>query len=596
MTATHVARVVVASVLAFLLLPDARGDILYEPAVLGPGLEVTATGDPFGNGVAFADLEGDGDLDIYITDGIGNPNRLFENQGGFSFVEVMGALGAGDTGDSKAACFADYDNDGDPDLFVTNWGSPNKLYRNDGPIIGFTDASVSAGIGQQNYYSCGIAWADVDNDGFLDIYVGNRGWFGNEPNELYMNQGNGSFVESAAAMGVASLALTFQPLFTDYDRDGDQDLYLANDRLSVNGLYRNDGGVVFTDVSAQSGTDFAINAMGNASSDVNDDGYPDFYVTNTAEGNVCLVSNGDGTYDDEADALGLAVNVDSSWGCTFLDADLDGYEDLFDATGAGHFVEDPTPNALLRNPGSGAWEDVSAPAGIEDPHKSFGTAVGDLDGDGDLDIYVSNYDTECEVYRNVTAYAGHWLHVRPEGILSNRDAIGARVEVKTGDRWQFREIQAGNSYLSQSPKTAYFGLGDSTKANIVRVRWPSGHIDAALNVPADQVIVMVESLSASSPEGNPASSPLRLTAGPNPFGAALRIFAQHPAEGPARFRIVDATGREVARFDFGRRAAGILEATWDGRTLEGRRPPAGSYWVEFESAGAKAVRRVVAIP
>ena len=215
------------------------------------GISFSSMGAPFGTGVSFVDIDGDYDLDIFLINGTGQPNRLYINQGGFSFLEAPGAWGAANFGNSRAAVFGDIDNDGDKDLFLSNLLSANTLYRNDAGT--FTNITALAGITPDTYATCGVSMADVNNDGLLDIYVANRGWVGTEPNQLWVNNGDGTFTDMAPAWGVDTEHLSFQGVFTDFDSDGDQDLYVSSDRMTRNDLLRNDLPTGFTDISDGSG-------------------------------------------------------------------------------------------------------------------------------------------------------------------------------------------------------------------------------------------------------------------------------------------------------------------------------------------------------
>ncbi len=534
------------------------------------GVEVVTQSFTFGHGVSAFDLDGDGDLDLYTTDGPGRPNRLFRNDGGFQFHELT-APGADAAADSKAVLFVDYDNDGDPDLFITHYGTANSLFRNDGGLV-FEDVTGFAGVGGGALHSSGAAWGDFDRDGLLDLHVSNRGLtLAGEPNQLYRNQGDGTFEEVAASLGLTDSRMSFQSVFTDYDRDGDPDIYVASDKFLGNQLFRNDGAYGFADVSAITRSDLAMDGMGVAVADANADGWPDIYITNTwLPGHRCLVSNGNGKFDESSSSMGVEV-FEIGWGAVFGDFDLDADLDLF--------VVNEAPNNLFRNDLTDPWVDVTAAAGVAGSAISYGCAAADLDNDGDLDLYSANNWSICGLYRNDTVGAGHWLQVVPEGVVSNRDGIGARIEVEIGGVMQYREIRAGSSFLSQMGGRAVFGLGAATTIDVLRVRWPSGLVDIWSGVSVDQILSVVEGTTVTAAPPGDTIDTLRLEIAPNPFRHTVVIRANLREDAAATLRVFDVGGRLVDHVELGLQPAGPLRVTW------GRAVPAGVYWVELRSAG-----------
>lgn len=585
-----------AAILSWLVpAPSHAAEVLVEDAAPYTGITFAAQAAPFGAGVSFVDVDGDHDLDIYLIDGNFRSNRLYLNEGGFVFTDVPLAWGTAGFIESRTGAWADYDNDGDKDLYLTTWNGPNRLYRNEGS--GFMlDVTASAGMGGDSYASCGAAWGDVDNDGYLDLYVANRGWIGNEPNQLFRNNGDGTFTDMAPAWGVDSDALSFQPVFTDYDSDGDLDIYVANDRMSRNDLFRNDLPAGFTDVTEASGTGARINGMGNAPCDVNGDGITDFLVTNTRDGHVFFVSDGPEHWTDMAVEMNVA-GYQSGWGAQFFDVDNDADEDLFLAHGAGIYYDWDTYNMLLINEGWGSpFTDMSDILGINDPeNRSFGLAAGDLDGDGRVDFLATNIDAECEFYRNMTQSAGNWIQIIPVGEISNRDGIGARIEISAGGITQRREIRAGSSYLSQMGGWAHFGLGYATKIDQLLIYWPSGLVDSIENPGFNRILIVEEGGVAASVPIDWVREP-RLQAAPNPFQGSLQLSAQvPPAARLGRLRVLDVRGRTILARVLEPGAQGRIEYTWDGRDASGRRVPAGAYLLELTGGGHRAAERVVAL-
>ena len=494
---------------------------------------------PFGGGVAVADFDGDGLLDIYVTNSVG-ANALYRNTGDLRFVDVAAEAWVEDPASrSNGACAADYDNDGDTDLYVGNYG-PSKLFRNRGDGT-FEEVTAAAGLTEssRNLRTMGCAWGDYDADGFLDlIFVrhlddsdpGVFAWGQRDLSEfadplaLFRNRGDGTFADVTALLGDPGPArgivrgAGFQPAFVDYDNDNDLDIYVVNDfgdEITPNVLWRNDGRAasgaawVFTDVSTASGTDVAINGMGLALGDYDLDGFTDFYITNIDDA-VLLRNNGDGTFSERTrDAgvgrgrIGIPEGYSVGWGTAFFDYDNDGDQDLYLA--AGYLDTDPDtnpvqqPNALFRNDGDGTFTDLPPWAsGANDTGFGRGAVYGDFDGDGCLDLYVVNIGEfegrpgVAKLFRNNCASGNKWLMVRAVGTLSNRDGIGATITVSAAGSTQRRTVTAGSSQMSQHMLAAHFGLGAAAHVDTLTVRWPSGRSQTLTDVAANQVLVVTE--------------------------------------------------------------------------------------------------------
>ena len=507
---------------------------------------------PLSAGVVVFDYNGDGLQDAYITaapDIAGlapeghDENALFRNNGDGTFTnaateaEVTDAAAKGNGG-----CAADYDNDGDQDLFVANWGA-SRLYRNDGTGK-FADVAGAAGVADPDdtYRSMGCAWGDYDRDGWLDFIVVRHIDESNpdaftmriyhldvRPLALFHNNGDGTFSEVTHLLGATPQpsrtageygrvwGAGFQPAWLDFDNDGDLDLYVVNDYgefIHPNVLWRNDGPVSggsgseewgFTDISQESGAGVAMFGMGLAVADYNSDGYLDMFVTNIAD-NVLLTNDGGGSFRNTAADLGVAYGEFRrqqrvSWGTVFFDYDNDGYEDLYVASGFLD-TDDPNrreqPNLLFRNDGRGGFDDVSAISGASDWGTGRGAAYADFNGDGCLDLFLVNLGRSAasgepvRMFQNRCDWTNNWLVVETEGTVSNRDGIGARITLTVGDRKQVREITAGASNSSQNMLPAHFGLGNMDVVDKVRVQWPSGALQILRDVTPNQVLTVVE--------------------------------------------------------------------------------------------------------
>jgi hypothetical protein len=468
--------------------------------------------DGYSAGAAWGDVEGDGDLDLYLPQR-GVPSRLFVNDAG-TFVDEAELRGADNLSAAGiGAVFADYDNDGDQDLYVVNDG-PNRLLRNDGTGA-FEDVTAAAGVGDDGAGS-GASWGDYDADGNLDLYVVNwarcqtGGGYDYHRDVLYHNEGDGTFSDKTARLEVtgSTKGAGFQAAWFDYDGDGDQDLYLANDyggpAPEPNYLWRNDGpgtnGWRFTDVSIPSHAGLSMNAMGLGIGDPDRDQDLDIAISNI-EATAFLDNRGDGTFKNLARRVRVArpnqrVREKSiTWGLAFYDLNLDGWEDLYVAGGslAQENYPEPQPNATFINDGKGRFYDLSAPSRADDDAVSRGVAFADYDRDGDIDLYVVNQGGNPRLLRNGNR-GGHWLEVALTGRSSNRDACGALLRAKLDRRTTIvRQRFCGSISLGSGHDPAvHFGLGRKDRVRRLTVVWPSGIRQIRKNVQANRLIRLTE--------------------------------------------------------------------------------------------------------
>lgn len=487
-----------------------------------------------GSGCAFLDYDGDGDLDLYVVngcylEGINDPdspfkdlrltNHLYRNNGDGTFTDITSEAGVGDEGYGMGCVIGDYDNDGDPDIYVTNYGR-NTFYRNNGDGT-FTDVTEEAGVGC-TLWSVGAVFLDYDNDGDLDLYVGNYLEFDPEyrlyyeadvfpgplaypgqPDVLYRNNGDGTFTDVTEEAGVLNEGRAMGVLATDYDNDGFVDIFVANDAME-NYLYHNNGDGTFTDVGLISGTAFAENgdataSMGGDFGDFDLDGDLDLLVPDMSF-NSLYRNLGNGYFEDVSAYVGLAEVSGQywSWGGDFLDYDNDGDLDIFICNGDGHRLSGTQEEVLLANVtfsnGERRFVDAAGGAGPYFYRKSVsrGMAVGDYDNDGDLDVFILNLDQPSVLLRNDGGNRNNWLMINLVGTKSNRDGIGAKVTVRTGDLVQIEEKKSGTSYLSQNDPRLHFGLGQRTKVDEVIIRWPSGITQRLRDLKVNQLITVVE--------------------------------------------------------------------------------------------------------
>ncbi len=456
---------------------------------------VSAAVPGYGTGVAWGDYDGDGDEDLYVVGlgaaGAGEANVLLRNDCG-KFTDVTRAAGVGDAGPGVGAAWAAVDNAGDLDLFVANRPGANKLYVNERGR--FSDLAVEANVADPRGMGEGVAWADVDRDGRVDLYVANYSGApapNNEPNRLFHNLGNLQFRNVAGAWGVADRGNGEGVAWADYDRDGDLDLFVANAR-GPDAFYRQVGLGRFTEAAAGLGlAGGSGSSFGAAWGDYDNDGWLDLYVTR--QGPNRLYHNLAGTgFEEVAQQAGVAGNG-WSMGCAWGDFDNDGDLDLHvaNADQPGYEPDD----ALYENVGGAppTFRDVTEAAGVTNRLDARGSAWADYDGDGDLDLYVVNQGTgqPNRLWRNGGLAGRHWLAVRLVGRLSNRLAMGARVTVRS-EKAQVREISGGSGFASQDSLPVEFGLRTWSGPVEVTVQWPSGVRSVHRGVAIDQTIGLFE--------------------------------------------------------------------------------------------------------
>jgi tetratricopeptide (TPR) repeat protein len=505
-----------------------------------------------GSGAAALDYDGDGYIDLYVVDSGALPgftstaiarNALLRNGGptsGWTFADHAAEAAVDDRGYGMGVTVGDYDNDQDPDIFVTNVGV-NRLFRNEAGSSAsptrFEEVGASSDIGLDTSWSTGAAFCDIDLDGDLDLYVANYLEFSFPPVDsglgrprrhiapteypgrrdfLYRNDGDGRFVDITEAAGLSSLeGRQLGVIFLDIDDDGDPDLFQGND-ATPNALFRNEGDGTFVEVGLLAGVAFngsgqPEGTMGVDAGDVDGDGRQDLVMTNFQwESNTLYRGVSPGRFDDVSRESGVGGPSFArlAFGINLFDVDNDGDQDLFVAN--GHIDADierfdpqaayGQPNQLYLNDGSGRFEEVSASVGeaFAAAFVSRGSVVFDYDNDGDQDLFIVNSGQPARLLRNDTVTGNHWLTLQLVGMLSNRDGFGARVSVACGGRAWVQEHRSGVSYLSQDDPRLHFGLGSCTAVDSVTVRWPSGSTQTLTDVAVDRVVRIEESPPAAT--------------------------------------------------------------------------------------------------
>jgi len=487
-------------------------------------------------GVAAFDYNGDGLTDIYFTNGAAIPslekdspkyfNRLYRNEGGMKFTDVTVQAGVQGVGYSMGAAAGDYDNDGHVDLFVAGVYR-NILYRNLGNGC-FEDVTPESGI-KSDTWSVAAGWFDYDNDGWLDLFVVNYtqhplsfNRFCGDParnirmycdpqylqglsNTLYHNNRDGTFKDVTAEAGLSKhVGKGMSVAFADYDRDGFMDAFVTNDSVP-NFLFHNRGDGTFNEVGILAGVALpsngeAVSSMGTDFRDYNNDGLPDISVTALFGETFPLFRNlGKGLFDDVTYSSGLSTLTSkrSAYSNGFFDFNNDGWKDIFTANShvddniemfmATHYK---LPNSLFVNMGNGTFRDMSVEAGLHlvSPRAHRGAAFADFNNNGKIDAVVSAIGAPAELWENVSPEDNNWLLIKLTGRKSNRDGIGAVIEVDG----QHNHMTTAVGYASSSHCGTHFGLGKKRSASKIEIRWPSGIVQVLRDVPANQILAVHE--------------------------------------------------------------------------------------------------------
>lgn len=526
----------------------ARSPIHFAPRPIPFSLDSCETSErhvpeTMAGGVAVFDYDNDGNLDIFFTNGADitslkktSPkywNRLFRNNGDGTFTDVTEKAGIAGTGYDTAVAIGDYDNDGYEDIFVGGVYR-NTLYHNNGDGT-FTDVTDKAGLSglDKRYgplWSTGAAWVDVNNDGWLDLFVVNYlkldrskepvckvngkpdychpKFFQGLPNLLFLNNGDGTFTDVSQQSGIgANIGKGMAVSVVDFNGDGLPDIFVTNDKL-FNFLFQNKGNNHFNEVAFEAGVALPehgnlISGMGSDSQDLNNDGFPDIaFAALINETFPVFQGDGKGEFTEITARSGMTdlSSPMSGYSVNIADFDNDGWKDIFVARGdvqspaMASIVQIDQPNTVFRNTPGGRWSALTAEAGFDalPPRRHRGAAVGDFNHDGKLDIVVSALSTPAEVWINDSPTHNHWLEMVLRGTKSNRDGIGARIRIVAGGQTQFIYKSTAAGYASSSAGPVHFGLGNASMVNEIEVRWPSGMVQVLKNIAPDQILQVTE--------------------------------------------------------------------------------------------------------
>ncbi len=474
-------------------------------------------------GVAWFDYDRDDWLDLYVVNGCNHSNALFRNNADGTFTNVASEAGVKNGFGNNGVIAADLDNDGFQEIFLTGEGGFRGtcvrdvlLYYNNGDGT-FTDMTAESGlVGPADALSA--AFGDINNDGLLDVFItaaGNELGDFEPPNKLFLNNGDLTFTDISEASGVNTIDGACVATFSDYDDDGLMDLIVGNCVRFLSGpieVFHNNGDLTFTDVAFEAGATFPGYWMGIAPGDFDNDDDIDYFFTNLGDSFPPFFhrlnrNNGDGTFESVGAVAGVEP-FEFGWGATMQDFDNDGYLDIFMAGSHPPTLIGPglgNPGVMLINDHDGTFTNITAtmPVNLSSLATS-GLAAADYDNDGYVDIAIAgdqdvNQTSGPYLWRNLANLKNNWLTLRLEGTKSNRDAIGARVRVVAGDSTMTREIYAGSSFLSMDSQWPTFGLGENAATDLIEVRWPSGLVEQLPNAQANQIVDLIEGDAGGCP-------------------------------------------------------------------------------------------------
>ncbi len=575
-------------------IPPAAAQVFTPVAVPDMAAHVA-----FSTGASWVDFDGDGDLDLYVVTSFSanNDNVLYRNDGGDTFVRVLGEPVVQDSAESVCSSWADADNDGDLDAYVTALSTKGgRLYRR---TAASWTLDVASGISGDAMKGVGCAWGDYDRDGNVDLVVSTiTGVLGmTTGNRLFRNLGDGTFLEIAGS-AVSTAGSHHNPTWADFDGDGDLDLFFGSGpvgSLGLDQMYRNrlietgtaDFEAITTGTLATDPRDSQVLSW----ADYDNDGDLDCYAINYTSVPNQLYRNDGVTGFTKIVAGTIVTDMGAAHGVAWGDFDNDGDLDV-------HVARDNAQaDRFYRNNGNGTFTSVATLA-TTPPRSAYGVAAGDYDQDGDLDLFLPTARSEgpSVLYRNDLVNGNHWLEVACVGQPSNRSAIGLRVRVRATiggtPRWQLREISANTGYGGQNALIAHFGLGDAAVADSVRLEWPSGRVDVVTSLAADTLRTMVEGQVSTSVPFEPwpeASERIRIT--PNPLRLSGSVAFWSARAEYARVTLHDLQGRRVRTLFEGEAPAGWGRARLERAWL----PASGVYWVRMTTATGGWDRRLVAI-
>ena len=550
---------------------------------------VSNQGSTFGH--SWGDYNNDGWLDVIANNLVfGQNNFFYKNNGDGTFTRID-TLVITENGPSTSTTWGDYNNDGHCDLFSANGGTAgnvsNHLYLNNGNGS-FTKITEGSLVTNTNAFTA-TSWADFDNDGRLDLFVGSGT---STPNALYGNRGNNEFVQ----MNLPDQGRTWGVSWADYDDDGDLDFYCAN-WASVNYLYRNEFGESFTRITnspvLNGGNERSVGASWG---DFDNDLDLDLYVANSGARNRLFRNNGGGDF-SEITSGAPVTDFENSEGSCWADYDNDGDLDLLVAGGGNVAVG---LNSVYENNGSGGFTKVTGEDLVTRQGRYEGLTCVDYDNDGDLDVFLSNWANQNNMlYRN-NGNGNSWTNIISIGTRSNWSGIGAKVYVKAAingqSRWQMRQIAAHTGHVSQGSLRAHFGLGDATIIDSLRIVWPSRNIDIFTNVPVNEFITVTENTGITSLLDEKLRIPTSIALEqnyPNPFNPPTTITFHLSSAAETSLIVYDSSGQEIRNLKNDHLSAGKYAVIWDGKNAAGSPVSSGVYIYKLTAGKEVQSRKMV---
>jgi hypothetical protein len=579
---------IIASLFSLLCISTLHAQPVFQKKTNTP---ITSQGGD-SRSVCWVDVNGDDLLDLFISNGKegGENNFLYLNTGNGQFEALEGSPIVQDGTPSDGASWADYDNDGDLDCVVVNWyGVNNLLYRNDGNAGNFPQFSLiqTSVVGQDGGFSEDVSWGDYDNDGHLDLYISNSA--GNKRNFLYRNDGSGGFQKVLNSPAATDQNTSRCVTWTDYDHDGDPDLFVTNEEGQNENLYRNDAGV-FTKVTGGPLLTAGGKTMSASWGDYDNDGLLDVFLANDGGVDKLFHNEGSGVF-TLVGGTPFGTGVTNSFGSQWADINNDGWLDLF-VTHA--FWGGPWKNALYINNGNGTFTQNTTEAPSIDQGWSYGCAFGDLDKDGDLDLAVANcYNAtqDNSLYENISSENGNsWLEIELKRTQTNRSAIGSKVwltaDIDGETITQLREISAQTGHCGQNQLAAHFGLGKLDSIRNVVVEWSSGNVNMYTDIQPNQWINLVEQPSSMVQELPQWLEDIAFF--PNPFSDIITANINLKEPCTIHFECLDTSGRVVLDLGWRNLPNGAHKIEWSGASFN-----SGAYLIKCTSGSSTILRKVI---
>ena len=548
------------------LVLNLQSQIFFEDTAPEHGVAHTIHEWTIGAGISLYDFNQDGLDDLTLGTELDWPVKFFVNTGsGFELIEPL----IDNTSEIKQVLWVDFDNDGDPDLHLSSFYGVNRLYENRGNL-NLVDITEDALLPLDEAPSYGACWGDYNRDGWLDLYTSARGLPGEATshlnNRLFENNADGTFKEVSIEKNVNDPGkLPFCASFLDFNNDMWPDIYIANDKLTFNTMFQNIKGFYFEDVSAITRTNMRMNAMCVTTGDYNNDGWTDIYVTNTPVGNKLLTNaqykNGpEVSYFDYTNKENVGF-YGNGWGSNFIDADNDGDLDLY--VSGSIDGSDGISSLFYENTGDLGFVNTKNHGFSGDTTHSFVNAIGDINNDGLLDIVVqNNAPYQTNIWENMSTNSGHWLKLDLQGVLSNREGIGARIELFDENFYQSFYTVSGTGFLGQNSRKIHAGLGNRQIIDSIRITWPTGHIDRFEEVEANQILKIEEGQTTNGridvnddvelkfPQQTTSIVELDdadqyYTISPNPVQSHLRIHSKKPNNSPTYMAVYSMDGQRL---------------------------------------------------